>query len=207
MIRINLLTEKRAKPPIPIETLLAVIIFLIGIAAIGGAFYAGTMQMETWNDDVKQEEKELADEIKRQSSKINDRDRLKRDLIRLKSDITKLNQLSGANLVKWSTTFSALTAIVPEKHVWLTNFRIDSDRRVQITAYSCNEDGKEEPKEGGQLTKGIQNFIQELLGNEYFNEVFLTSATKNVYEKMPVWRFEINCRLNKEMKAKKGDSD
>lgn len=207
MIRINLLTEKRAKPPIPIETLLAVIIFLIGIAAIGGAFYAGTMQMETWNDDVKQEEKELADEIKRQSSKINDRDRLKRDLIRLKSDITKLNQLSGANLVKWSTTFSALTAIVPEKHVWLTNFRIDSDRRVQITAYSCNEDGKEEPKEGGQLTKGIQNFIQELLGNEYFNEVFLTSATKNVYEKMPVWRFEINCRLNKEMKAKKGGSD
>jgi len=88
---------------------------------------------------------------------------------------------------------------VPEKTVWITNLRIDSDRRVQITAYSCNEDGAEEPKTGGQLTKGIQQFIQELQGHEHFEEVFLTSATKNIYEKMPVWRFEVNCRIKRDL--------
>lgn len=116
------------------------------------------------------------------------------------SEIRRLNQLSGANLVQWSQTFTELTSVVPEKTVWITNFRVDSDRRVQITAYSCAEESKNGNKDNeAKLTLGIQKFVNTLMQNPLFSEIFLTSATKNIYEKMPVWRFEINCRLARDL--------
>lgn len=209
MIKVNLLTEKRAKP-IPIDTLILPFLTILMVGGIVAAYFFFSNQALTWNDELKEEEADLQQQIEKQRSTVDKEKSLKSKLNAVQREINKLNQLSGANLVQWSQTFSNLTEIVPEKTVWITNFRVDSDRRVQITAYSCNEDGKEEPKEGGaRLTKGIQDFIDALQKHEHFSEVFLTSATKNVYEKMPVWRFEINCRLAKELtdedKKKKGD--
>ena len=87
--------------------------------------------------------------------------------------------------------------------VWITSFRIDSDRRVQIVAFSsASNDSKSRKSQQGQndgrLSVGIQEFIHNLLQNQYFSEVFLNNATKNIYEKKPVWRFELNCRLRRE---------
>ncbi len=199
MIRINLLTVKRRKP---IQIPFAAIFFVLGLIGVGAGFYAGTMAIEGMNDEIKTQRQELKDEIAREQSKLDIKDRLRQDKGKIEADIARLKQLSGATLLQWSQAFSNLTSVVPEKTVWITNMRIDSDRRVNITAYSCNEDGAEEPKTGGQLTKGIQQFIQSLQGHEHFEEVFLTNATKNIYEKMPVWRFEVNCRIKRDLGEK-----
>ncbi len=205
MIRVNLLTEKRKKS-VSVVNYLPIFFVVAVLVVIGIGWVAGQEYMATYNDELKQEEQDLDSQIKKQSSKVSEKENLRKKSNSLQNEINRLIQLSGANLVQWSQTLSSLTSRVPEKTVWITNLRIDSDRRVQITAYSCNEDGKEEPKEGGaKLTKGIQKFIEALLGSPYFQEVFLTSATKNIYEKMPVWRFEINCRLARELAAKSED--
>lgn len=196
MIKINLLTVKRRKP---IQIPFAAIFFFVGLILIGGGFYAGTMAIDGLNDELIAHRQELKDQIAQEQSKLDIKDQLRQEKGKIEADISRLKQLSGATLLQWSQAFSNLTSVVPEKTVWITNLRIDSDRRVQITAYSCNEDGAEEPKTGGQLTKGIQQFIQALQGHEHFEEVFLTSATKNIYEKLPVWRFEVNCRIKRDL--------
>ena len=207
MIRINLLTEKRAKR-IPIGNIIPwCLVVIVGI----GMFFAWTAGEEwarTANDDIKQEVSDLESENKRQSTKVTERDNLKKTLYRVKNDIQRLQRLSGANLVQWSQTLDTLTARVPQKTVWITNLRIDSDRRVQITAYSCNEkDNKSKSPNASEekLTKGMQEVMGVLLKHEYFSDVFLTGATKNTYEKKPVWRFEINCRLAREATAKSSE--
>jgi len=207
MIRINLLTEKRAKR-IPIGNIIPWFMVLLVIGGLFFAWTAGEQWAATANDDLKKEVSDLEAENKRQSSKVDKRDRLKKDLYRIKNDISRLQRLSGANLVQWSQTLDTLTARVPEKTVWITNLRIDSDRRVQITAYSCSEkDNKSKSANASEekLTKGIQDFIEVLLKHEYFSDVFLTGATKNTYEKKPVWRFEINCRLAREATSRSED--
>jgi len=203
MIRINLLTEKRAKR-IPIGNIIPWCLVLIVGVGLFFAWTAGEEWAKTANDSLREQVKELDAENKRQSAKVTERDNLKKNLYRIKNDIQRLQRLSGANLVQWSQTLDTLTARVPQKTVWITNLRIDSDRRVQITAYSCNEEKASKSPNAAEekLTKGIQEFINVLLNHEYFSDVFLTGATKNLYEKKPVWRFEINCRLAREASSK-----
>jgi len=69
------------------------------------------------------------------------------------------------------------------KKTWLTNLRIDGDNRIQITGYGL--DAKEVTKLG-----------EELFKTGHFTEVFLTSMNKNVYEKVPVWRFDMVAKIN-----------
>jgi Tfp pilus assembly protein PilN len=198
MIRINLLTVKRRKP---IQIPFAAIFFIIGLIGIGGAFYGGTIYIQGWNDELRNELTELKDEINRGQSKLDIKDSLRQQKSQITTQINRLKQLSGATLLQWSQVFSNLTSVVPEKTVWITNLRIDSDRRVQLSGYSCSEDGDGE-KKGAKLTEGIQKFIQQIQGHEHFEDVFLTSAQKNIYEKKPVWRFEINCRIKRDLGEK-----
>ncbi|MGM0598371.1 MAG: PilN domain-containing protein [Candidatus Rifleibacteriota bacterium] len=193
MIRVNLLTVKRRKP---IQIPFAAIFFVIGLIGIGGGFYAGTLAIKDWNKPLIEEKNELKDEIAREQSKLDIKDSLRQQKNQLNSQINRLEQLSGANLLQWSQVFSDLTNVVPNDTVWITNLRIDSDRRVQIAGYSCSGEDNGDQK-GAKLTRGIQEFIRQIQGHEHFNEVFLNSATKNVYEKKPVWRFEINCRITR----------
>jgi hypothetical protein len=196
MIRINLLTVKRRKP---IQIPFAAIFLLLGIVGIIGGYHFGTTQLTGYNDEIMAECRALDGQVAKAQSFVTENERLGREVNSIKDDIRKLKQLSGASLLQWSQAFSNLTGVVPKGNVWITNLRVDTDRRVQMTAYSCNDDGKEEPKEGARLTKGIQDFIQTLQRHEDFYDVFLTSATKNTYEKMPVWRFEISCRIRREL--------
>lgn len=198
MIRINLLTVRRRKP---IQVPFAAIFFILGLVGIGAGFYAGTMAIEGWNDTLLEEKKELKDDIARGQSKLDIKDSLRQQKSQIETQINRLKQLSGATLLQWSQVFSDLTSVVPEKTVWITNLRVDSDRRVQVAGYSCSEDGDGE-KKGAQLTKGIQQFVTQIQGHEHFEDVFLNSATKNVYEKKPVWRFEINCRIKRDLGEK-----
>ena len=174
------------------------------VPGLDSCWITGQDFADHYNDQLKADVADQKDKNERQSSKVKKRDDLKKQLFRIRNDITKLQRLSGANLVQWSQTLNTLTSRVPEKTVWLTNLRIDSDRRVQITAYSCNEEKASKSPNAAEekLTKGIQEFINVLLNHEYFSDVFLTGATKNLYEKKPVWRFEINCRLAREATSK-----
>ena len=206
MIRINLLTEKRAKR-IPIGNIIPWFLVLIVAGLLVFGWMTGQDFADHYNDQLKADVAEQKDKNEKQSSKVKRRDDLKKQLFRIRNDISKLQRLSGANLVQWSQTLNTLTSRVPEKTVWLTNLRIDSDRRVQITAYSCNEEKASKSPNAAEekLTKGIQEFINVLLNHEYFSDVFLTGATKNLYEKKPVWRFEINCRLAREASSKSSE--
>lgn len=202
MIRVNLLTVKRRKP---IQIPFAAIFLFVGIVAIMAGYYMATLQLVGYCDEIEAECAELEAEVGRSQSFVNERESLNRQVSSIEDEIRKLKQLSGASLLQWSQTFSNFTGVVPKKNVWITNLRIDTDRRVQMTAYSCNDDGKEEPKEGGRLTKGIQEFITALQNHDDFSDVFLTSATKNTYEKLPVWRFEISCRIRRELSERSSD--
>ncbi len=72
---------------------------------------------------------------------------------------------------------------IESKATWLTNLRIDGDKRVQITGYGL--DSREVTKLG-----------EELFKSGHFIEVFLTNMTRNVYEKVPVWRFDMVAKVN-----------
>jgi len=193
MIRINLITTKRRKP---IQIPFAAIFLVIALAGILVGFYLGTMALNGYNDDLLDEKKKLEDDVKANKGKLDQRDNLDQKRRDLKVQIEQLKQLSGADLLQWSEVFNSLTTVVPEKTVWITNLRIDTDRRVQITGYACHEDGQ---TKGNRLTLGIQQFLQQLQGHSNFSEIFLSNANKNTYEKAPVWRFDISCRIKRDI--------
>jgi len=198
MIKINLITTKRRKP---IQIPFAAIFLVIALAGVLVLFYFATLATESWAGlpDLQEKKKTLEEEVRKDKDKLEQRDRLEQDKRNLEAQIEQLKQLSGANLLQWSEVFSSLTTVVPEKTVWITNLRIDSDRRVQITGYACAEEGS---KDTTRLTLGIQNFIKQLQGHSYFEEVFLSNANKNTYEKVPVWRFDVTCRIKREVGPK-----
>lgn len=72
---------------------------------------------------------------------------------------------------------------IGKEKIWLTNLRLDYDNRLQITGYGFD------PKQITQLGN-------ELFKSGSFVEVFILSMTKNVYEKVPVWRFDIVAKAN-----------
>ncbi|MBI3037797.1 PilN domain-containing protein [bacterium] len=196
MIKVNLITIKRRKP---IQIPFAAIFGVIAVAAILAGFYFATIWIEDFNKDKEKEKTELEQEIATKSKKFDERDRLNQQLSQLNIQIDQLKQLSGINLLQWSEVFKEMTKVVPEDTVWLTNLRIDSDRRVQMTGIAA---AKPEDKEGKRLTVGIQSFINQLQGHGFFEEVFLTNANKNQFEKAPVMRFDITCRVKRTFEAK-----
>ncbi len=229
MIKINLLTEKRG-PKINVTIFLPyLLVVLVGIG-LGAGWVVGSETAASWNNDLKKKETDLNAEKAKRSKRVPDRDKAKSACNKLQAEINRLQRLSGANYLQWSTTMDTIKDVVPKGKVWITNLRIDSDRRVQITAYSCNESkdkggAAQKDMVGDNLTEGIREFIQGkpkigsngeveldsegnkvyyggLLNNQYFSDVFLTGATKNVYEKKPVWRFEMNCRLTRDLASK-----
>ncbi|MBP7634798.1 PilN domain-containing protein [Candidatus Ozemobacteraceae bacterium] len=193
MIKVNLITVKRRKP---IQIPFAAIFLVIALAGILVLFYFGTIWIETYNKDLEEQKTSLEEEVRKDKDKLEQRDRLDQDKRALESQIEQLKQLSGVNLLQWSEVFSALTTVVPEKTVWITSIRIDSDRRVQLTGYACSD---QPDKKADRLTLGIQNFIKELQSHSYFEEVFLSNANKNTFEKAPVWRFDITCRIKRDL--------
>ena len=67
---------------------------------------------------------------------------------------------------------------------WVTNLRVDGDGRVQITGYGAGLDAKVVTALGSALLK-----------SGAFLEVFLSNMSRNVYEKHPVWRFDLTGKL------------
>lgn len=192
MIKINLITVKRRKPiQIPFAFIFLVIA-LIGILA--GFIVATTMVDDMVGKKAKEEElKSTEEELRRNEGRLREVANLRSQAGALETQIRNLEQVSGANLLQWSEIFSRLSFVVPDKTVWLTNLRIDSDRRVQITGYSCAEPDKKDDK---RLSGGLQDFVNQLQGDQYFREVFLSAANKLSFEKVPVWRFDIQCRVS-----------
>lgn len=66
---------------------------------------------------------------------------------------------------------------------WLTNLRIDGDGRLQITGYALD-------------VKEVTRLGDALLTSGTFLEVYISSMSKNTYEKVPVWRFDILAKIN-----------
>jgi len=205
MIKVNLVTVKRRKP---IQIPFAAIFLIIGLIGIGVAFYFATVFVDGWNQPLKDQRQKLENDVKAAKPLFNEREQKRSELNSIEAQIEQLKQLSGANLLQWSEVFNTLTSVVPEKTVWITNLRIDSDRRVQMTGYACAEDVNKQPPVTNpnaptdpkvRLTQGIQAYLQQLQGNSYFEEVFLTQANKNTYEKRPVWRFDINCKIKRDI--------
>ena len=207
MIRINLLSTKPSKK-IPLGSIVPYFFVLLVAAGCAAGWFLGSEALSTYNDGVNAEIKKLTQEKASKEQKVKDRDRARQAYNRLNSEVNRLQRLSGANYLQWSTTMDTIKDVVPKDKVWITNLRIDSDRRVQITAYSSNKgDDKGPQKEASEanLTEGIRLFIKDLINNKYFSDVFLTGATKNMYEKKPVWRFELNCRLLRDLASKSED--
>jgi hypothetical protein len=104
---------------------------------------------------------------------------------------TKRNQqvLRALKSLRQITTFTpqvskkSLGGRVGPGKTWITNFRLDYDNRIQITGYGLD-------------AKQVTQLGEELLKSGSYVEVFLTSMNKNVYEKVPVWRFDMCARIH-----------
>ncbi|MDD3063182.1 MAG: hypothetical protein PHX50_10205 [Massilibacteroides sp.] len=66
---------------------------------------------------------------------------------------------------------------------WITNLRIDSDNRFLFSGYALD-------------AKQVTQLGEEFLKSGSFIEVSLSNMNKNVFEKVPVWRFEITAKVN-----------
>lgn len=191
MIKINLVTVKKRKP---IRIPFAAIFFVIALVGILAGFYVATTMVDDWVQINAKEQKrdDIKAELRRNDGKLREVQDLRNKVGELDRQIRNLETVSGANLLQWSEIFSRLTAVVPKDTVWLTSLRVDSDRRVQIAGYACAKGGKDDDT---RLTVGIQNFLAQLQGDQYFRDVFLSNANKGIYQKVPVWRFDITCRV------------
>lgn len=65
---------------------------------------------------------------------------------------------------------------------WITNMRIDSDNRVQLTGYAVEN-------------RLINQLCRELEKTGSFSELWLHNMTRNVYEKQPVMRFDLSGKI------------
>ncbi len=66
---------------------------------------------------------------------------------------------------------------------WITNLRIDSDLRFQITGY-------------GLSLSAVTELAEKLFDSTIFIDVNLNSATRVVFEKQPIWRFDLVARVS-----------
>ncbi len=100
----------------------------------------------------------------------------------------------GDRLVKGMAQILALTTFEPRirrgggelpknaSH-WITNLRIDGDLRVQLTGY-------------GLSFTAVVELAEKLYQSGVFAEVFLSNINRNVFEKQPVWRFDLTGRIS-----------
>lgn len=65
---------------------------------------------------------------------------------------------------------------------WLTNLRIDRDNRIQMTGYALD-------------AKQVTALGEELYKCGSFDEVFICNYSRNTYEKVPVYRFDITAKV------------
>lgn len=70
------------------------------------------------------------------------------------------------------------------KNVWLTNLRIDSDFRVQITGYALT-------------VNSITKLCRDLEKDEIFIEMQCPNMNSVTYEKIPVFRFDLSGRISR----------
>lgn len=61
---------------------------------------------------------------------------------------------------------------------WLTNVRLDSDGRLQVTGYALS-------------FKAATALVEALYKTGNFPEAYLCNLNRNTYEKVPVWRFDL----------------
>jgi len=66
--------------------------------------------------------------------------------------------------------------------IWVTNLRIDSDRRLQLTGYAA------EPRM-------VNQFCREFEKTGVFSEMTLSSMNRNIYYKQPVMRFDVTGKV------------
>ncbi len=93
-----------------------------------------------------------------------------------------------------TTTFSPQTSLkieaAPEakgkantgKGVWITNLRIDSDRRLQLTGYALE-------------TLLVNQLCREFERTGVYSEMWLSNMNRNIYQKQPVMRFDLTGRV------------
>lgn len=87
-----------------------------------------------------------------------------------------------------TTTFTPkiskkITGVVASgEGTWITNLRVDSDQRVMMTGYATD-------------AKQVNQLCRDLEKSGCFAELWLSSLTRNVYEKQPVMRFDISGKV------------
>ena len=68
------------------------------------------------------------------------------------------------------------------KGSWVTNLRIDSDRRVQITGFALE-------------ARMVNRLCREFEKTSVYNEMWLNNRKRNIYQKQPVMRFDLTGKV------------
>lgn len=194
LIRINLLPEKQGLkiPKIPLIPIIGIAILVVMYFYLFNNMLPeidqkiSTKQSEK-NRLNKQKKQEIADkqrELDELVTRIND---YKRKVNLVRSIVT------GDDVVAWAKIFEAfsdVTTFSKGNGVWLTRINVNSDYRANISGVAEND------------WTVLSNFIDKLKAHEYFTEVNLASGSKSAMDdgekNVPVYHFEITCRIKKE---------
>ncbi|MGM0606958.1 MAG: PilN domain-containing protein [Candidatus Muiribacteriota bacterium] len=192
-IKINLLPEKAGikLPKLPIGTIIGlVMLFLVG-------YYLFVPRLEAEREVISELENNLSRLRQQQQQQIADKERQRDDLISQINDIKRrINMvrqiITGDDVVAWTRIWETLTEVTDFREgsgVWLTQFNVQPDDRVSMTGVAEND------------WVVVSNFIEKLKANQHFSEVTLENALKTEMddgtENVPVFNFEITCRVNK----------
>lgn len=118
-------------------------------------------------------------------------DKLKENSSELWKSVSKHNQqiIRAIRALLKTTTFTPQVGkkihgdVIGQRKTWLANMRLDSDNRLNLTGYGLD-------------AKEVTQLGEELLKSGSFTEVYLNNMSKNVYEKVPVWRFDFTAKAN-----------
>ncbi|MBF0502268.1 MAG: hypothetical protein HQM09_19160 [Candidatus Riflebacteria bacterium] len=72
--------------------------------------------------------------------------------------------------------------VIGNRKTWISNCRTDLDNRIAITGYALG-------------AKEVTQLGDDMLKSGSFVEVYISNMNKNVFEKVPVWRFDITARI------------
>lgn len=178
MIRINLLPV-RAKKKRNTSIYQIVAMSAVLMVALVSAFTVHSVYVS----DVEQREKKISDneaEIKRLQKIIGEVNELDKQKTRLLSQLGVIDKLEKGKRGPVRVLDELSTAI--PKRVWITSFR-ESGGTLSITGAAMDN-------------SDISEFMRALQKTPYFSEVSLRFSNADQRDGVPVYSFEVSCKVN-----------
>lgn len=189
MIRINLLPFRAARTKENVRRQVSIFILLIILMLVGMGAYS--IRLSIKEADIKIKVQNLKAELTKYTKKAKEVDEINRENERLQK---KIDVISALELVRKEpiVLFTALTDVVVEERMWLTNFDAKG-QAINLKGVALDE-----------IT--VADFTKRLQSSTAFENVVLKFLKQTDVNKIKMKNFEITCSIAKLDNNKKTDT-